>query len=83
MMLAGTLQSRALQPQVAAASPFQTGVPLSLSRRRSSRVDARGGIPSLERSLGDPETSQVEAWRDSRSRYGVDRGERRQRPASD
>ena len=29
------------------------------------RVQARGGIPSLERALGDPETSGIAAWRDS------------------
>ena len=65
MMLAGTLQSRALQPQVAVASPFQTGSLYLFHEGRSSRVDVRAGIPSLERSLGDPETSQVQAWRDS------------------
>jgi hypothetical protein len=29
------------------------------------QVVARGGIPSLERALGDKETSGIEAWRDS------------------
>jgi hypothetical protein len=28
-------------------------------------VDAKGGIPSLERKLGDPETSSIEAWTDA------------------
>ena len=65
MVLAGTLQSRALQPRVEVASPFQTGSLYLFHEGRSSRVEARGGIPSLERSLGDPETSQVEAWRDT------------------
>lgn len=65
MVLAGTLQSRALQPRFKVASPFQTGSLYLFHDGRSSRVDARGGIPSLERSLGDPETSQVEAWRDT------------------
>src|SRR6478736_3547179 len=64
MMLAGTLQSRALRPRLAAASPFQSGSLFLLHAGSITPVDARGGIPSLERSLGDPETSQVEAWRD-------------------
>jgi hypothetical protein len=65
MLLAGTLQSRSLRPRVEVASPFQTGSLYLLHDGRATRVDARGGIPSLERSLGDPETSQVDAWRDN------------------
>ena len=33
---------------------------------RATRVAARGGIPSLERALGDPETAGMDAWRDTR-----------------
>ena len=65
MMLAGTLQSRTLQPRLAVASPFQTGSLYLFHDGRATRVDARAGIPSLERSLGDPETSQVAGWRDT------------------
>ena len=65
MVLAGTLQSRALQPRFEVASPFQTGSLYLFHEGRASRVDVRGGIPSLERALGDPETSQVQAWRDT------------------
>jgi hypothetical protein len=65
MVLAGTLQSAALRPRVKTASPFQTTSLFLLHEGRVSRVDARGGIPSLERSLGDPETSQVATWRDT------------------
>ena len=32
---------------------------------RTTRVAARGGIPSLERTLEDPETAHVDAWRDT------------------
>jgi hypothetical protein len=35
------------------------------SRPRTVRVAARGGIPSLERELGDPETADVPGWDDS------------------
>ena len=65
MMLAGTLQSRTLQPRLAVASPFHTGSLYLFHDGQATRVDARGGIPSLERSLGDPETSQVAEWRDT------------------
>src|SRR5688500_18945725 len=34
-------------------------------RRQAIRVGARGGIPSLERALRDPEVQDVEGWRDS------------------
>jgi hypothetical protein len=65
MLLAGTLQSRTLRPRLEAASPFQTDSLFLFHDGRVSRVDARGGIPSLERALGDPETTQVTSWRDT------------------
>ena len=65
MVLAGTLQSATLRPQIRTASPFHRE-PLYLRHEgRVTRVDVRGGIPSLERALGDPETSQVASWRDT------------------
>lgn len=67
MLLAGTLQSRALRPRLEVASPFQTESLYLLHDGRVTTVDARGGIPSLERTLGDPETTQVAAWRDTAS----------------
>ena len=65
MLRAGTLQSRALRPRLEVASPFQTGSLYLLHDGRVTTVDARGGIPSLERTLGDPETTQVAAWRNA------------------
>jgi hypothetical protein len=65
LLLSGTLQSDALRPRVAVASPSH-GTPLYLMRNgRGTRVSARGGIPSLERALGDEETSAIAAWRDA------------------
>lgn len=65
LLLAGTLQSDALRSRVAVASPSH-GASLYLMRDgRGSRVAARAGIPSLERALGDEETSAVSAWRDA------------------
>jgi hypothetical protein len=65
LLLNGTLQSDALRPRVRVASPFQQG-DLYLHRNgRTIRVFAHGGIPSLERSLGDRETRDIDAWQDS------------------
>src|SRR5690349_21108105 len=65
MVLAGTLQSPAMRSRVRTASPFHTTSLFLLRDGQVTRVDARGGIPSLERSLRDPETTQVDAWRDT------------------
>jgi hypothetical protein len=65
LVLAGTLQSDALRPRVRVASPTHTR---RLFLRRDGRVvqvRARGGIPSLERALGDEETAGAAAWRDT------------------
>ena len=65
MVLSGTLQSDALRPRVRVASPFHTADVYLLHGGHTTRVFARGGIPSLERQIGDAETSDVSAWRDS------------------
>lgn len=65
MLLAGTLQSDTLRPQVKVASPYHTATLYLLHEDRTTRVNARGGIPSLERALGDPETTQADTWRDT------------------
>ncbi|MGH9254529.1 MAG: hypothetical protein ACRD3C_08155 [Vicinamibacterales bacterium] len=65
LVLSGALQSDALRPRVRVASPSHTSAVYLLHNDRSTRVRARGGIPSLERELGDRETASVAAWRDS------------------
>ena len=65
LVLAGTLQSDALRPRVRVASPFATSELYLVKGSGTLRVAARGGIPSLERALGDPETSTTAAWNDS------------------
>jgi hypothetical protein len=47
------------------ASAAAAGSTRTTAAPRPIRVAARGGIPSLERALGDPETGGVAAWRDS------------------
>jgi hypothetical protein len=66
LVLDGTLQSDSLRPRVRTASPFHT-TDLYLLRDNGTRlrVDARGGIPSLERAIGDHETATTAAWRDT------------------
>lgn len=68
-VLSGALRAEALAGRVAHAAPFATGRLFLVRRDGSSvRVDARGGLPSAERALGDGETSDaIEAgtWRDT------------------
>jgi hypothetical protein len=53
----GPRPTRARPPRVEVAWPVETGSLYLFHEGRASRVDVRGGIPSLERALGDPETS--------------------------
>lgn len=64
LVLAGTLQADSLRSRIAAVSPSHTA---TVTLRRGNRripVEARGGIPSMQRALGDREVSQVANWSD-------------------
>jgi len=50
---------------VGAVSPTRSAYLYMVRGDRTLRVHARGGIPSLERALGDPETASVESWTDA------------------
>jgi hypothetical protein len=65
LLLSGTLQSDTLKRRVQVAAPGHTTALYLLHEGSTTRVAARGGIPSLERALGDDETADIEAWRDS------------------
>lgn len=65
LLLSGTLQSDAFRPRIHVAAPFHTATVYLVGEARTTRVAARGGIPSLERKLGDRETAAVAGWRDS------------------
>jgi hypothetical protein len=65
LVLAGTLQAPTLRSRVRAASPFHMSDLYLMSGSAPIRVAARGGIPSLERDIGDGETRAVDAWRDA------------------
>ena len=65
VLLSGTLQTPSLAGRIRAASPW-SATPLYLVREDGvTPVEARGGIPSLERALGDSEVSDVTAWIDA------------------
>jgi hypothetical protein len=65
IVLSGTLQSDALRPRIRAAAASHTTDLFLIHNGRSTRVAARGGIPSVERELGDPEVTAIDAWRDT------------------
>jgi hypothetical protein len=65
LLLSGTLQSDALRPRIRTAAASHTTDLYLLHNGQATRVNARGGIPSLERALADPETAHLEAWRDT------------------
>ena len=65
LVLSGTLQSEALRPRIRAAAGSHTDELYLLHDGTATQVRARGGIPSAERELDDPETAAVDAWRDS------------------
>ena len=65
LVLSGTLQADALRTRIVTAAPTQTADLYLSHGGKRIRVAARGGVPSLERGLGDRETSGVDAWRDT------------------
>lgn len=64
LVMSGTLQSDAMRGRVAVAAPGHTSALYLIHGGKTTRVAARGGIPSLERALGDAETAAIDAWRD-------------------
>jgi hypothetical protein len=65
LLLSGTLQSDALRPRIRVAAASHTTDLYLVHNGIATRVAARGGIPSLERALNDPETAPIAAWTDS------------------
>jgi hypothetical protein len=65
LVLSSTLQASDLRREIRVAAPTHMDRLYMLHKGGSVRVDVRGGIPSLERALGDPETSGFENWRDT------------------
>jgi hypothetical protein len=65
LLLSGTLQADALRSRITTAAPTQTADLYLTSGGKRIRVAGRGGVPSLERALGDRETSGIDAWQDT------------------
>src|SRR5262245_46820715 len=65
VVLSGTLQADALRTRVRAAAASHTTDLFLIHNGNSTRVAARGGIPSVERELGDPEVAHMAAWQDT------------------
>ena len=65
LLLSGTLQADVLRERVRVAAPAHNERVYLIHNGRSTQVRARGGIPSLERALGDREVSGLEGWRDT------------------
>jgi len=66
MVMAGTLQSDQLRGRIRAASPtHNASLYLVHDNGTTIRVDAHGGIPSLEQTMGDPEVVGRNDWRDT------------------
>jgi len=66
-LLSSGLRTGALDGRVAAASPSRRATLYLVKDGRVVPIRARGGIPSLERAVGDPETATVASWTDAAS----------------
>jgi hypothetical protein len=64
-VLTNVLGGGALGARVRVAAPSSRANLYLLDEQGSTPIVARGGIPSRERALDDPETSRVEAWVDT------------------
>jgi len=63
--MAGALQANQLRGRVRAAGPSHTAALYLVRDNGTVRVDAHGGIPSVERAMGDPEVATSSAWHDT------------------
>jgi hypothetical protein len=64
-LIASVLGAPPLQGRAAGVSPTLRETLYLVQGDRVTRLRARGGIPSLERAVGDPETAGAEAWEDT------------------
>lgn len=64
-VLAGVLGTPPLADRLTVAAPSSRTVLYLTEDGDPLPIRVRGGIPSLERALGDPETAGIEAWQDT------------------
>lgn len=65
VLLSSTLRMPPFEDRVRAASPWSRTTLYLVHDTGTTPVRARGGVPSRERALGDPEVSGVTAWVDT------------------
>jgi len=65
MVMSGTLQSDQLRTRVRLAGPSHTSALYLVKESGVVRVDAHGGIPSVEQAMDDPEVALNREWRDT------------------
>jgi len=64
-VFSSVLATPPLENRAAASSPSLHGRLYLVTEKGTVPLQARGGIPSLERAIGDPETASVGAWVDA------------------
>jgi hypothetical protein len=65
MVMSGVLQSIQLRSRVRSAGPSHTSALYLLRDDHNVRVDAHGGIPSIEKAMGDSEVVSQRDWQDT------------------
>jgi len=66
-VLSSVLGAGGLRPRVSVASPSKRSTLYLITPKKTWLVSARGGVPSLERAVGDPETIGQSRWLDAPS----------------
>ena len=64
-ILSSGLRSAGVEDRVRAASPSRRATLYLVKKEGVLPIRATGGIPSLERAIGDPETTGIAAWTDA------------------
>ena len=65
MVMSGALQSDQLRNRIRAAGPSHSTALYLIRNDGPLRVDAHGGIPSIEKAMGDPEVASSAQWQDT------------------
>ncbi|HEV3139301.1 MAG TPA: hypothetical protein VGY57_02230 [Vicinamibacterales bacterium] len=63
-LLSNVLKAADLRPRIAAASPSRRATLYLITPDMTLPVTVRGGVPSLQRAIGEPEVAQVASWTD-------------------
>lgn len=64
-LLTNVIGAPDVERRVAVASPSKSARLFLMTDNGAIPISARGGIPSLEKAVGDPEVSEIEAWTDA------------------